>query len=115
MLNAGTLFLLKKYTRNDTILQEGDATMEENRPDKIDYFIYEGALARAERNIKRWVIACVLLFIALVGTNIGWIVYENQFEDVTMTQEATTDGGGDVVINGTANGDVNYGESDTDN
>ena len=90
--------------------------MEGKKPESIDYYTYEGAMARSERHAHRWMIACIIIFIALIATNTGWIIYDAQFEDIVMTQEATTDGGGDNIINGAALGDVNYGyDSETDN
>lgn len=47
----------------------------------------------AERTIKRLWIALILTIALLVGTNIAWIVYENQFEDVSITAEQTADNG----------------------
>lgn len=66
----------------------------------IPYFCHEGEMARAERTIKRLWILCILLIVLLVGTNIAWIHYENQFQDeVTITQEADTTDGGDAIVN----------------
>lgn len=88
---------------------------EQKAPESIPYFVHEGIMARQERHIKRLWILCLVIFLALVGTNAGWIIYEAQFEDVVMTQEATTDGGGDAVVNGVASGDISYyGKSETD-
>lgn len=53
----------------------------------IPYFCHEGEMARAERTIKRLWILCILLIVLLVGTNIAWIVYENSFEDIVVTQD----------------------------
>lgn len=53
----------------------------------IPYFCHEGEMARAERTIKRLWILCILLVVLLVGTNIAWIVYENSFEDIVVTQD----------------------------
>ena len=66
----------------------------------IPYFCHEGDMARAERTIKRLWILCILLVVLLVGTNVAWIHYENQFQDeVTITQEADTKGDGDAIVN----------------
>lgn len=72
----------------------------------IPYFCHEGDMARAERTIKRLWILCILLVVLLVGTNIAWIHYENQFMDeVTVTQDSDTGtnnylGGNGVITNG---------------
>ena len=42
---------------------------------------------RHERRGKRLVWVIVLLIVLLVGSNIGWLVYENSFEDYVITQE----------------------------
>lgn len=36
---------------------------------------------------KRWFIISIILLIALVGTNVGWLIYESQFE--TVVEEST--------------------------
>lgn len=72
----------------------------------IPYFCHEGDMARAERTIKRLWILCILLIVLLVGTNIAWIHYENQFQDeVTVTQDSATGvnnylGGNGAITNG---------------
>lgn len=85
--------------------------------DKALYMMWESSHARAERTNKRlWVIVLVLI-IALVGTNAGWLYYENQFEEVVVTQEveASADGDSDINLN-TIGGDyVGKSESETNN
>ena len=87
---------------------------EQKAPENIPYFVHEGMMARQERHIKRLWILCIIIFLALVGTNAGWIIYEAQFEDVvtTVTQEANADSGGDAVVYGDRAGAVFYGESE---
>lgn len=53
----------------------------------VPYIVFEGEMARNERHIKRLWILVIILAVMLVGTNIGWIVYESQFEDIVVTQE----------------------------
>ena len=66
----------------------------------IPFYAHEGIVARMERSNRRLWILCILLIVLLVGTNIAWIHYESQFVDeVTVTQEADTDGGGDAIVN----------------
>ena len=91
--------------------------MEEKKiPENIPYLVHEEELVRMERNVKRWFIGWIVTFIALLLSNIGWIYYENQFEDVstTVTQETSSEGGGDAIINGNNAGAVFYGESEAD-
>lgn len=75
----------------------------------IPYFAHESAMCRLERANKRLWIIVLILILALVGTNAGWIVYESQFTDEVITQEVDT-GIGTAVVSGT--GDAIYGESE---
>lgn len=86
-----------------------------NLPD-VPYLAHEEELTRMERSVKRWFIGWIITFVALVLTNVGWVVYENQFEDVTTTvsQETSSEGGGDAILNGDNAGAVIYGEGKTD-
>lgn len=62
------------------------------------------------RREKRFVAIIVLLIILLVGSNIGWMIYESQFEDVVTVEEtiieAKQDGTGTNIVGG---GDIEYG------
>lgn len=84
--------------------------------DRTLYMIWESSHARAERvTIRLWIVIIVLI-VALLGTNAGWIYWETQYEDVvtsteTVTQEATADGDSDIRFIG---GDYYGGESETD-
>lgn len=74
----------------------------------IPYFAHEGEMNRMERANKRLWIVIILLIVCLVGTNIGWVIYESQFEDYVITQDGQ---------NGTNNfigndGDITYGTAD---
>ena len=72
---------------------------------------------RHERREKRltWLIA--LLIVLLVGSNIGWLIYESQFEVVEETTETITyenveqitDAGGNNLIGG----DIVNGETES--
>lgn len=74
--------------------------MEENRIEPVPYLVHEAILTRQERNIKRLFILCVVMFAALVGSNLAWIIYEAQFEEVVIEQEADTDNFSPVNITG---------------
>ena len=86
--------------------------MDNEMPKTIDYTVHESIMARMERANKRWFIAWLITFVLLCCCVGGFIWYESQFEEISMTQEATTDGGGDVVVNGAA-GDLYYGTGET--
>lgn len=80
----------------------------------IPYFAHEGEMSRMERLNKRLWVLILVLIIALVGTNAGWIAYESQFqtETVTETYNAESDGNSNAVINGSGEVIINGGESD---
>lgn len=56
-------------------------------PSNVPYVAHESAMARAERQNKRLVWVIVLLIVLLVGSNIGWLVYESQFETVESWEQ----------------------------
>lgn len=81
----------------------------------VSYIVFESAIARFDRVIKRlWIVILVLVFL-LLGTNLAWLYYESQFEEVTetttTTQEVTQDtkdGGDNSFIGGDS-----YGKADS--
>ena len=81
----------------------------------IPYVVYEANEVRHERREKRYVWLIAILIFLLVGTNIGWLIYESQFETVeestTITQE-NEDGYNNYIGN---DGDINYGEANDKN
>lgn len=46
-------------------------------------------LSELKKTTKRWFVVSIILLIALVGTNVAWIIYESSFETVyeDSTQE----------------------------
>lgn len=72
---------------------------------EIDQIIYqaEASAARLERTISRLWILLIIMLILLIGSNVAWICYEQQFEDVstttTVTQDVDSGNGGDAAIN----------------
>ena len=74
----------------------------EKAPTNVPYVVHESAMARAERQAKRLVAVIILLIVLLVGSNIGWLVYENSFDDMAETYTVEQDGAGtnNSVING---------------
>ena len=43
-------------------------------------------LAELKKSSKRWFVISIILLVALVVSNIGWFIYESQWEEVTETQ-----------------------------
>lgn len=72
-------------------------------------------VAVMERQVKRLFGIIIALLILLLITNVGWIVYESQFDKVVITQDADTDQGGNIDLSGVAKGEIyNYAESTPD-
>lgn len=38
---------------------------------------------------KRWFIISIILLVALVASNVGWLIYESQYEEVTTDEVQT--------------------------
>lgn len=81
--------------------------MMANNSMTVDYIVYEGTMSRMERTVRRLWILAIILIVLLVGTNIAWLIYESQFEYFTITQEAESDNGGNVILNGAGDLEVN--------
>lgn len=79
----------------------------------MSYLEFESSQARMERVNKRLWILCIILIVSLLGTNGAWIYYENQFEDVVVTQEAQADGESDINLQ-SIGGDYYGRESEAD-
>lgn len=67
--------------------------------------------------IIKWLVAVIaLLIVFLVGSNIGWLIYESSFETVETVEEviidAQQDGSGVNIVGG---GDVEYGTESQNN
>ena len=88
---------------------------DKTKVETVPYVVHEGAMARQERTIKRLWILCIIIFIALVGTNAGWIYFESQYEDVSITQDVEQDSGdgGSNLYNGNVVGGDYYGETES--
>ena len=48
-------------------------------------------LSELKKTTKRWFIVSIILLIALVGTNVAWIIYESQFETIVDTEQTIDD------------------------
>lgn len=46
-------------------------------------------LSELKKTTRRWFVVSIILLIALVGTNVAWLIYESQFQTVIedSTQE----------------------------
>ena len=77
----------------------------ENQNIVVPYAAHEIAIATSERHSKRLWIVILVLIVALIGTNLAWIIYNSQFETV---EEST------VVEQENSNADKNYNSNNGD-
>ena len=48
-------------------------------------------LHEVKQSAKRWFIISIILLVALVGTNVAWLIYESQFKTVVDTEQTIDD------------------------
>lgn len=84
-----------------------DGESKENGSLSVPYVVHESEMARAERRDKRQWIVIIVLIASLLASNIGWLIYESQFD--TYSYEYSQDGEGLNNINTGEQGDVMYG------
>lgn len=62
-------------------------------------------------NSKRWFVISIILLIALIGSNVSWLIHEGQYE--TVAEQTTVDGGENGIatyLEDSESGDINYGK-----
>lgn len=89
--------------------------MEEKQA-SIPYYAHEGEMTRMDRINRRLWILVLVLTLALIGTNAGWIIYEAQYTDQEYSYEIQQETGGEGTNTYTGNtinigGEIN-GEAD---
>ena len=70
--------------------------VEAKTPENVPYIVHETAMARNERNVKRLVVALVVAIVLAFATNVGWLIYESQYE--TVDYSYAQDGEGTNII-----------------
>lgn len=76
--------------------------MDDENNVMVPFFVHEAVLTRMEHVNKRLWILCFVLLIALIGSNVGWLYYESQWqvmETTTVTQDLDSGEGGTNIIN----------------
>ena len=81
--------------------------MEQQENTTIPYFVFEGTLARMDRNIKRMIIAVVVCVAIIFASNAlwlyAWMQYDYSGEEITVDSTdgiANYIGGSGGIING---------------
>lgn len=85
---------------------EGCANKNES-PKEVPYIVYEASMGRAERIIKRLIIALIAAVILIFASNGIWLWYFSGFD--VESYELTTDDGGNANYIGN-DGDIYNGE-----
>ena len=96
-------------------MSEKEVRMQNHDGDIYTQAQHEKEMTRLEIQCKRWFIAFLIVLCMLFGTNLAWVIYENSFQDVVVTQDGYVEGSGANYLNGT--GEMTYGgsQSQTDN
>ena len=74
-------------------------------PENVPYIVHESSMARMERHIKRLWVAVIVSVCLLFASNVGWMIYESQFETFYYEQ----DGEGINNVNIVEQGDLSNG------
>lgn len=77
----------------------------------VPFIVFEASMSRMERTIKRLWITIMLLICLLVGSNLAWLYYNEQFETVESTAitqevEQEADNGTNNFVGGDYNGET---------
>lgn len=75
-----------------------DCTLAKHSMDSISVAAHETIMAREDKKNKRLVWLIVLLIVALLATNIAWLVVWNSYEFVEESYEYQQDGEGINII-----------------
>lgn len=107
-----------KSTGENYIPNDEPLLRVEQKLDNVQHKFEENTLAmemlrELKRSGTRKFIIIIILIVALITTNLGWLIYEAQYETVTETEETTVDGGDGIAtyLENSNAGDINYGEN----
>lgn len=80
------------------------------RPEAVPGHVFEVTTAAFQLTIKRLIAVIIILVVLLVGSNIAWVIYESQFETVTVENsveaEQEAEGGDNYAVNGDFHGEA---------
>lgn len=78
----------------------------------VPYIVYEGEMARQERQTKRLIVMLIIMLVLFFASNMAWLYVWNQYEYVDEDVTADSQDGGNAnyigndgdIINGISNG-----------
>ena len=74
-------------------------------PASVPYAAFESSMSRAERIIKRLVIALIVVIVLTFASNVGWLIYANNNGN-TSSSYTVTQQGNPISIIGNGNDSV---------
>lgn len=78
----------ENYVQNDEPLLKVEQKLDNVQQKFEENTLAMEMLKELKKTSKRWFIAFIVVLIMLFATNIGWLIYESQFE--TIVEEETT-------------------------
>ena len=67
-------------------------------PASVPYAAFESSMSRAERIIKRIVIALIVVIVLTFASNIGWLIYANNNGNTNSSYTVTQQGSPTSII-----------------
>jgi hypothetical protein len=103
----------KKMTKTCNGCNSAKEMMELKDMPSIPFAAHEAEVSRQERQIKRMWIALIVAISMLFASNIGWLIYQSQFD--TFSYDYTQDGNGNNIIGNNNEADYNGAETENKN
>ena len=63
-------------------IEELKGSVEKKKKEVKEQTLALEMLSELKKTTKRWFVVSIILLIALVGTNVAWLVYESSFDTV---------------------------------
>ena len=67
-------------------------------PAAVSYAAFESSMSRAERIIKRLIIALIVIIVLTFASNIGWLIYANNNGNTSSSYTVTQSGSPTSII-----------------
>ena len=67
-------------------------------PASVPYAAFESSMSRAERIIKRLVIALIAVIVLIFASNVGWLIYANNNGNTSSNYTVTQSGNPTSII-----------------
>jgi uncharacterized membrane protein len=103
----------EKYIPNDEPLLRVEKKLKKVEKKFDDTTLAMEMLQELKKSSQHKFIIIVILIIALIVTNVGWLLYESSMETVAETEETIIDSGNGIAtyLENSESGDINYGEN----